>query len=653
MLPPTKDVSVTGTLDPDSIIAMSIDAGAFHHLMDILSNIYSDTALAVIREYITNALDSHVEAGQTRPVEVTSPSRFDPNFIVTDYGVGMSPADIENIYAKYGASTKRQTNTQAGSIGIGAKSGLAFTGMFTVRARKAGIECLVIVSLNERGDGVMEIQYVKDTDEPNGVQISIPVTKNLDEFRQKIATFHQFVEPGLLLVDGEPSPTPIEKVTHNMGVIAESSAPDYVVMGNVYYPIDTYHFVKILNGYSVVYYVPMGAVHFTPSREELNYDEHTLSTLRPLANDFKANLKIYFQRRIDQCKNIAEAFNLRYTLASSLPYGMRDQRFTYKGQPIPERGAPNGQLFHSHSWNDYSAYKNSDQYMYATYKDRLYVTNWNLKRFTKLHGAKIKKYLDDKGLPNFDRALLTDKLINPELFTEVTVIDWNDVAKINLGGGTRGKRSTGRKYEGMGGGEPYGTFLPTTDPKINLWYGSKEEFGRRRGGLYDRELAKYSDDDNQFVFVTDGLKKTFIKKYPHAKHWQARFESEARAACVFTDEERALYESSAGISNGSLLFWDQVLDPELKKYEIAYNKTDELRNLEKRIAAAYGAVQKCSWSVRSELEPLIPKKPYYEAEGDLSQYPLLAQGSYHGRLGSEVSQHLTDYVNFVYEKKGN
>ena len=65
---------------------MSIDESATAHLMDVLTKLYSDPELAVLREYSTNAWDSHIAAGVKRPIEVTLPTRFNPILTIRDYG---------------------------------------------------------------------------------------------------------------------------------------------------------------------------------------------------------------------------------------------------------------------------------------------------------------------------------------------------------------------------------------------------------------------------------------------------------------------------------------------------------------------------------------------------------------------------------------
>jgi hypothetical protein len=80
-------------------------------IIDRLTDMYSDREMAVLREYSCNALDAHIEAGITSPIEVSTPGPLAPFLTIRDFGVGLCLEDIREIYSQYGASTKRNTNT--------------------------------------------------------------------------------------------------------------------------------------------------------------------------------------------------------------------------------------------------------------------------------------------------------------------------------------------------------------------------------------------------------------------------------------------------------------------------------------------------------------------------------------------------------------
>ena len=53
------DIHHDGTLGDEDRTKMTFDENSIAHLMSVLTDLYSDKELAVIREYSTNALDAH------------------------------------------------------------------------------------------------------------------------------------------------------------------------------------------------------------------------------------------------------------------------------------------------------------------------------------------------------------------------------------------------------------------------------------------------------------------------------------------------------------------------------------------------------------------------------------------------------------------
>lgn len=113
--------------------AAKIDKNAVNMVIDILSKLYNDPMCAAIREYVSNAYDANVEAGATKPVELTLPCTENNGLLmVKDYGRGLDYMGIVSIFANFGTSTKRDSDNLIGGFGIGSKSGLAVSNTINV-----------------------------------------------------------------------------------------------------------------------------------------------------------------------------------------------------------------------------------------------------------------------------------------------------------------------------------------------------------------------------------------------------------------------------------------------------------------------------------------------------------------------------------------
>lgn len=280
----------------DESMRMSIDSNSIAHLMQLLTDLYSDPILAVMREYSTNARDSHIDAGHEGPIIVTLPTALEPNFVVQDFGIGLNVDDLRDVYSMYGKSTKRDSDDATGTLGLGCKSGLTYALSFTVTAVKDGVKTVAAITKDTDGVGTIKILDTAGTDDPNGVTVSIPVKSwDVARFAQCARDFYRYWRSGTVLVDGkDPSEQPWDEgglkgreilwLDDDVAVVSNHGAPkSHVVMGGVPYPFDS----KI-NGVNIIAWIPMGSVNFTPSRESLHFTtltESTLSTLREFVEE--------------------------------------------------------------------------------------------------------------------------------------------------------------------------------------------------------------------------------------------------------------------------------------------------------------------------------------------------------------------------------
>ena len=87
----------------------SIDPKNLEFITTLLSsNLYSDPEQSFIREIVSNAWDSHVEAGTTNiPVIVRLKDSYDGRSVtIRDFGTGLSPERFKEVYCNIGSSNK-------------------------------------------------------------------------------------------------------------------------------------------------------------------------------------------------------------------------------------------------------------------------------------------------------------------------------------------------------------------------------------------------------------------------------------------------------------------------------------------------------------------------------------------------------------------
>jgi len=276
-------------------IGMSLDLDSAQVLMQMLSkNLYADAIGSTIRECASNALDSHRRAGKdNHPIVVSfknNNSSFE--FSVEDFGIGLDADDVENIISKYGKSTKRDSTTELGMMGLGFKAPLAYASSFYFIARKDGRERKYMMY---EGEEVNSIDLLSDsaTSEGNGVKIIIPVKwSDAYEFKKKIKEQLAYFENVYFDVPDMDNTFKIYRSEHYQ---ISDVCPDsnmHVCLDNVYYPLD---FDKL--GIKQIYYCRIGlrfsltdGLFPTPNRESLRYTQEAKQLIKKkittLANEF-------------------------------------------------------------------------------------------------------------------------------------------------------------------------------------------------------------------------------------------------------------------------------------------------------------------------------------------------------------------------------
>lgn len=349
-----KEATVESSGSFGKKVQMGISQKGVANLMFLLSNLYNDPELAVIREYTTNALDAHIRVGQTRPVDIYLPSRDNPLFVVKDYGVGMSFGDIEFIYSQYGESTKADSNDEAGAFGLGAKAALAIATQFSLTSVKDGLKTTALISKTETGINDIDILPSKPTEEGNGTTITIPVP-HVTSFLEKVSEFFKYSDPSKVLINGHKPDSVLANATKidvglpGVDVYTENNSSYYrdpkfrVIMGNVPYSMTADEVTDSIKrtgenfdiGYvnmSLYIVVGIGDVDLTPSREGLRYTDKTNARIDAI---LKAFIKSVRKQAVDEVEAVQErqdVFEVLNKWTKVLPKGYRQ----WHGETVPE-----------------------------------------------------------------------------------------------------------------------------------------------------------------------------------------------------------------------------------------------------------------------------------------------------------------------------
>lgn len=308
------------------------------HIFELLRNkIYTDKILACIREYSTNAQDAHIENGTPeRQIKVTLPSRISTEFKVRDYGKGLSFEDIAEIYTQYGASTKRDSNSFNGQLGLGCKAAFAYGEAFSITSWHDGKKTVYTAYIDETKLGKVAKMFEEDSDEESGIEISIQVLpQDVESFNHTAKKFYSTFSPwpeinmdqAIFEADMQGEGWVLYKRSGKWATKPNSHYPpsfhDHIdsntcVMGNVAYPIritalrnaapSSYH--NLINQFSnspFVFNFEIGDIQIASSREDLEYKEKTVKAILSRMESVQKSLESELQSKIASAENIYQA----------------------------------------------------------------------------------------------------------------------------------------------------------------------------------------------------------------------------------------------------------------------------------------------------------------------------------------------------------
>jgi hypothetical protein len=313
-----SDQAIEGTTGSNKM-RLSEDSASMVFQM-FTKSIYSNPIGTVVREITSNCFDSHIEAKVNSPVIIRKNIDKDTgNLSISfiDFGVGMSPDRVNNIYGVYFASTKRVDNTQIGGFGIGGKTPLAYkrsTGhgqgeydnSFNLITNHDGMKYFYLIYEGPESP-VISLLHSEPTTDRNGTEVRIPVLPNdVSKFENEMVRQLYYFEN--VIFDGFDK----ESLTNNYQIIRaksflfrgnEYSSYAHVCLGRVAYPID-YSVLGLSSGdysFPIALRLEIGDINVTANREALDYSENTIKVLK---KQLEAAKKEITERLVKQYDNI-------------------------------------------------------------------------------------------------------------------------------------------------------------------------------------------------------------------------------------------------------------------------------------------------------------------------------------------------------------
>ena len=289
----------------------------------LTSNLYSKPLESFFRETVSNAYDSHKEAGTDEPILILiedTNTYCTYRISIRDYGVGVTPERFDQIYRNIGSSTKRESNSYIGMFGIGRFSCLSCADVANINSYCNGKKYSYIMYKNGGGINIDKLSEVEG-DFKNGLEVSIEV--NLFGFNalsasiQKLCLFDKlYIEykgtNSRFKRDAEEFNNRKIKNYKNFSRCSEIISGRYFRVGNVIYdfPYDLKDSkgkkIELSTSNGIIINLPMGSVDITPNREALQYTDYTLNSIEQGIKEVKKEFSSIINSKIDKGLNLED-----------------------------------------------------------------------------------------------------------------------------------------------------------------------------------------------------------------------------------------------------------------------------------------------------------------------------------------------------------
>ena len=426
---------------------ISIDMANVDFIVSILStNLYSQPVKSLVRETVSNAWDSHVEAGVDDPVVLTLGKDTEGAyyFSIEDFGVGLSEERFNEIYRNIGSSTKRDSNTLIGGFGIGRFSVLAYSDVTYLTSHYDGVMYKYVMYKDE-GSISIDLLHSEPTEERNGFKVYVPVQwSDISVFRraitQQLAYFENlyvqdFTEGTNSTFFSNDFNNIAIKRYKSFSVCSDESIPR-LTLGKVTYPI---RFESLNHRFSheeqrlpIALNFEIGDLKVTPNREEILYTKENIEAI-----EFKMQEAIQeiedlilaqdndfddLQEYIKACENSKFILLDTPNKIINIHVPGLSKAFTYKGEKYDIQKIKS-YMGHSLSKQTMSVYK---------LKHGKFYSHQTISMFEIISGSNEVYFADISNLTSLEKVYLKDHCFHGAIFVKPNLAYWEELTKTSM-----------------------------------------------------------------------------------------------------------------------------------------------------------------------------------------------------------------------------